>query len=78
MRLPSKRQYPDYYVQIKKPIALDDIKAQLDHVAYASFHDVKHDLETCFRNAKRYNIRDSQIFQDAKTLHVSSPQDRTF
>ncbi|KAH9829449.1 Bromodomain-containing protein [Rhodofomes roseus] len=69
MRLPSKRQYPDYYVQIKKPIALDDIKAQLDALAYASFEDAKHDLETCFRNAKRYNIRESQIFQDAKVLH---------
>ncbi|TFY61151.1 hypothetical protein EVJ58_g4698 [Rhodofomes roseus] len=61
--------YPDYYVQIKKPIALDDIKAQLDALAYASFEDAKHDLETCFRNAKRYNIRESQIFQDAKVLH---------
>lgn len=71
MRLPSKRQYPDYYVQIKRPIALDDIKAQLDALAYASFTDVKHDLEACFRNAKRYNIKESQIFQDAKTLHVS-------
>ncbi|KAH9923634.1 Bromodomain-containing protein [Fomitopsis serialis] len=69
MRLPSKRQYPDYYVQIKRPIALDDIKAQLDALAYASFTDVKHDLEACFRNAKRYNIKESQIFQDAKTLH---------
>ncbi|KZT73328.1 Bromodomain-containing protein [Daedalea quercina L-15889] len=69
MRLPSRRQYPDYYIQIKKPIALDDIKAQLDALAYASFEDVKRDLETCFRNAKRYNIKLSQIFQDAKVLH---------
>jgi len=69
MRLPSKRQYPDYYQQIKRPIALDEIKAQLDAGAYTSFEDVKQDFETCFRNAKRYNIRESQIWKDAKHLH---------
>ncbi|KAH9947106.1 Bromodomain-containing protein [Amylocystis lapponica] len=69
LRLPSKRQYPDYYQQIKRPIALDEIKTQLDAGAYASFEDVKQDFETCFRNAKRYNIRDSQIWKDAKHLH---------
>ncbi|KAL7285080.1 hypothetical protein ACG7TL_000172 [Trametes sanguinea] len=69
MRLPSKRQYPDYYVQIKRPIALDDIKAKLDAREYASMEEVLQDLETCFRNAKRYNMRESQIWKDAKFLH---------
>ncbi|KAI0936955.1 hypothetical protein AcV5_004968 [Taiwanofungus camphoratus] len=69
MRLPSRRQYPDYYQQIKRPIALDEIKAQLDAGAYASLESVKVDFETCFRNAKRYNIKESQIWKDAKYLH---------
>ncbi|GBE77565.1 Bromodomain-containing protein [Sparassis latifolia] len=69
LRLPSKRQYPDYYLQIKRPIALDDIKSQLDAGAYTSLEDIKQDFETCFRNAKRYNIRESQIWKDAKHLH---------
>ncbi|CDO73448.1 hypothetical protein BN946_scf185013.g83 [Trametes cinnabarina] len=69
MRLPSKRQYPDYYAQIKRPIALDDIKAKLDAREYASMEEVMQDFETCFRNAKRYNIRESQIWKDAKFLH---------
>ncbi|EED79702.1 predicted protein [Postia placenta Mad-698-R] len=69
MRLPSKRQYADYYQQIKRPIALDDIKSQLDIGAYQSFEDVRQDLETCFRNAKRYNMKESQIWKDAKSLH---------
>ncbi|KAI8990698.1 Bromodomain-containing protein [Trametes punicea] len=69
MRLPSRRQYPDYYVQIKRPIALDDIKAKLDAREYASFEEVLQDLETCFRNAKRYNMKESQIWKDAKFLH---------
>ncbi|KAI0078855.1 Bromodomain-containing protein [Panus rudis PR-1116 ss-1] len=69
MRLPSKRQYPDYYQQIKHPISLDEIKQQLDRGAYTSFEDVRQDLEQCFKNAKRYNMKDSQIWRDAKYLH---------
>ncbi|KAI0673783.1 Bromodomain-containing protein [Trametes maxima] len=69
MRLPSKRQYPDYYAQIKRPIALDDIKSKLDSREYTTIEDVRQDFETCFRNAKRYNMKESQIWKDAKFLH---------
>lgn len=70
LRPPNKRTYPDYYTVIKKPIALDKIKSQLDAGEYPSLIAVKNDLEQCFRNAKRYNLKDSQIFNDAKFLHV--------
>ncbi|TCD71196.1 hypothetical protein EIP91_012146 [Steccherinum ochraceum] len=69
MRLPSKRQYSDYYQLIKHPIALDDIKINIDNGYYLTFVDCVNDLETCFKNAKRYNVRDSQIWKDAKVLH---------
>ena len=72
LRLPSKRLYADYYDLIKKPIALDDIKRQLEHGGYATFSEVKQDFEQCFRNAKRYNVKESQIWRDAKHLHVCS------
>ena len=71
LRLPSKRQYPDYYEQIKRPIALDDIKRRLEAGSYAFFEEVKGDFELCFKNAKKYNMKESQIWQDAKHLHVS-------
>ena len=70
MRLPSKRQYPDYYVQIKRPIALDDIKRRLEGGSYAFFDEVRGDFEQCFKNAKKYNMKESQIWKDAKYLHV--------
>ncbi|TFK56612.1 Bromodomain-containing protein [Heliocybe sulcata] len=69
MRLPSRRQYPDYYQLIKRPMALDDIRAQLQRGQYISLDLVKTDLEQVFVNAKRYNLRDSQIWKDAKALH---------
>ena len=62
--------YSDYYTVIKKPIALDKIKSQLDLGEYQSLIAVKNDLDQCFRNAKRYNVKESQIFNDAKFLHV--------
>ncbi|KAI0094443.1 Bromodomain-containing protein [Irpex rosettiformis] len=69
LRLPSKRQYPDYYEQIKRPVALDDIKRKLESGQYANFEEAKHDFEQCFRNAKKYNMKESQIWKDAKHLH---------
>ena len=70
MRLPSKRQYPDYYDVIKQPIALEDIKVRLDGNKYTSLDDVRQDFELCFKNARRYNVRESQIWRDAKSLQV--------
>lgn len=71
IRKPSKRLYPDYYELIKHPIALDDIKKQLDTGGYSSLEEVKNDFELCFSNAKQYNQTESIIFQDAKELLVS-------
>ncbi|KIP11141.1 hypothetical protein PHLGIDRAFT_28067 [Phlebiopsis gigantea 11061_1 CR5-6] len=69
LRLPSKRLYPDYYEQIKRPVALDDIKRRLEGGGYAFFDEVKGDFELCFKNAKKYNMKESLIWQDAKHLH---------
>ncbi|KAH7886072.1 RSC complex protein [Phlebopus sp. FC_14] len=68
MRLPSKRQYPDYYNFIAQPICLDDIKKKIDAGTYPSLDEVRQDFELCFTNAKRYNMKDSPIWLDAKFL----------
>ncbi|KAG9124301.1 hypothetical protein FRC07_012101 [Ceratobasidium sp. 392] len=68
LKLPTKRQYPDYYVQIKQPIAFDDIRTKLDEKRYASFEDVKGDFDLCFTNAKRYNLKGSDIWNAARDL----------
>ncbi|KAG6889990.1 hypothetical protein C0995_012950 [Termitomyces sp. Mi166 len=67
-RRPSKRQYPDYYQIIQHPIALEDIKKQLDNGSYKTLEAVKQDFELCFNNAKQYNIKESDIYRDAKDL----------
>ena len=70
LRLPSKRQFPDYYQVIKKPIALEDIQKQLEDLEYSSLEELREDFETCFKNAKKYNVRESVIWKDAKSLQV--------
>jgi hypothetical protein len=71
LRRPSKRLYPDYYKLIQRPIALEEIKKQLDRGAYPSLEALKSDFELCFLNAKQYNMKDSEIWRDAKDLLVS-------
>ncbi|CAE7162353.1 unnamed protein product [Rhizoctonia solani] len=67
-KLPSKRQYPDYFELIKQPIAFDDIRAKLDAHGYASLEEVKADFDLCFRNAKKYNVKNSDIWNAARDL----------
>ncbi|WFD30454.1 hypothetical protein MSPP1_001475 [Malassezia sp. CBS 17886] len=75
LKLPSRRQYPDYYVVIKRPITLADVRNRLKQHEYASLHDVRQDLELVCNNAKRYNERDSDIWLKARDLH-SAIKDR--
>ncbi|KAF7347563.1 Stearoyl-CoA desaturase [Mycena venus] len=68
VRKPSKKLYPDYYVYIQHPIALEDIKKQLESNVYPTLEAVRQDFELCFENAKTYNMKDSVIWRDAKDL----------
>jgi len=67
-KLPSKTDYPDYYVLIKKPIDLLKISSKVDSGQYASMDDLEQDLVLMFDNACRYNEPDSQVYKDALTL----------
>lgn len=68
MRLPNRKYYPDYYEEIKQPIALNHIKANLNKNRYNNIKELAKDFQLMFNNAMHYNIEDSQIYKDAKTL----------
>ncbi|KAG0185397.1 hypothetical protein DFQ28_009395, partial [Apophysomyces sp. BC1034] len=79
-QLPSKRSYPDYYDIIKFPIALNNIKAKIDQNEYPSFAKFKADIDLMVANAKKYNIKESQVFEDAvkiQKLSKSWPTDES-
>ncbi|EAW09154.1 putative RSC complex subunit (RSC1) [Aspergillus clavatus NRRL 1] len=67
-RLPDKAMYPDYYVEIKDPIAIDIIKRKSKRKKYHSVDHFMRDMDLMFNNAKAYNQPDSQIYKDAVDL----------
>ncbi|KAJ5472482.1 hypothetical protein N7530_006483 [Penicillium desertorum] len=71
-RLPDKAAYPDYYMEIKEPIAIDIIKRKSKRKKYNSVDHFMRDLDLMFENAKAYNQSDSQIFKDAVDLQTES------
>ncbi|PLB51742.1 RSC complex subunit [Aspergillus steynii IBT 23096] len=71
-RLPDKSTYPDYYVEIKEPIAIDIIKRKSKRKKYSSVDHFMRDMDLMFNNAKAYNQPESQIYKDAVDLQVEA------
>ncbi|KAK2747302.1 hypothetical protein FQN57_002200 [Myotisia sp. PD_48] len=68
-RLPDKAAYPDYYHEIKEPMAIDLIKRKSKRKKYNSVDHFMRDIDMMFNNAKIYNLPDSDIYKDANELH---------
>uniref|UniRef100_A0A8C5H8V9 Protein polybromo-1 n=1 Tax=Gouania willdenowi TaxID=441366 RepID=A0A8C5H8V9_GOUWI len=66
--LPSRKEYPDYYQQIKQPIALQQIRAKMKNGEYESLDQLEADFILMFENAKRYNMSNSSIYKRAFRL----------
>ncbi|KAL3436043.1 hypothetical protein BDV09DRAFT_166184 [Aspergillus tetrazonus] len=71
-RLPDKGVYPDYYVEIKDPIAIDIIKRKSKRKKYNSVDHFMKDMDLMFNNAKAYNQPESQIYKDAVDLQMEA------
>ncbi|XP_043563791.1 protein polybromo-1 isoform X2 [Chiloscyllium plagiosum] len=63
LRLPSKKDYPDYYQQIKNPMSLQQIRQKLKNNEFENLDQMEADMNLMFENAKRYNIPNSAIFK---------------
>jgi hypothetical protein len=70
MKLPPKKRYPDYYVTIKKPIALDTILSRIEKEEYDDTEALKADLTLMTANAKKYNQKGSSIYEDTVAIQV--------
>ena len=69
-RLPDKQALPDYYLEIKSPMAYDVLKRKVKRKKYRSLEEFMADVNLMFDNAKSYNQDDSPIFRDAVALQV--------
>uniref|UniRef100_A0A8C8LSH2 Protein polybromo-1 n=1 Tax=Oncorhynchus tshawytscha TaxID=74940 RepID=A0A8C8LSH2_ONCTS len=68
LQLPSRKEYPDYYQQIKHPIALQQIREKMKNGEYESVEQMDSDLTLMFENAKCYNVPTSGISKRALRL----------
>ena len=68
MKLPTPRQYPEYYLIIKKPMDFVTVQRRLKAGKYRDNEAFRQDMELIFSNAKFFNREDSQIYIDADIL----------
>ncbi|KAL8732176.1 MAG: hypothetical protein Q9166_002923 [cf. Caloplaca sp. 2 TL-2023] len=67
-KLPDKTTMPEYYQEIREPIAIEIIKRKQKRKKYQSVDHFMRDIDTMFNNAKQYNQDESQIYKDAVIL----------
>jgi hypothetical protein len=68
MTLPSRRQYPDYYTLILKPISIANIQKFVRGDRYQSLGEYIAAWHQMFGNAREYNVEGSDIYEDANEL----------
>ncbi|XP_012684837.2 polybromo 1, like isoform X5 [Clupea harengus] len=68
LQLPSRREYPDYFQQIKQPISLQQIREKMKNGEYEATEQMDADLNLMFENAKHYNVPNSSIYKRAHRL----------
>eukprot|EP01132_Coremiostelium_polycephalum_P012399 gene12399-15145_t len=67
-KLPSKREYPDYYTVIREPIDMKILKERIIGQKYGTPANFAANVNVMFYNAQFYNCSDSQVFKDAVYL----------
>ena len=70
VKLPSRRDFPDYYMIIQEPISMDQVLKKIKKEEYSTLNDMKRDIHTLCSNAKTYNEDGSLIFVDAVSIQV--------
>lgn len=68
MKLPSRRELPDYYEVIKKPLDIKKILARIEEAKYVDFADLEKDFFQLCQNAQIYNEEASLIYEDSIVL----------
>ncbi|ORZ14387.1 SNF2 family N-terminal domain-domain-containing protein [Lobosporangium transversale] len=71
LHLPSKKEYPEYYQIITRPIAMDIIKKRMRSTHYKSPAQFKEDVHLMFQNARTFNQEGSWVYVDSERLEVT-------
>ena len=70
IKLVPKTQYPDYYIIITNPIAMENIQKKINRQDYQGLREFRDDIRLLCNNARTYNEDGSLLFQDANDIEV--------
>ncbi|KAF3849366.1 hypothetical protein F7725_015863 [Dissostichus mawsoni] len=65
VQLPSKKEVPEYYELIRKPVDFRRIRERVRNHKYRSVVDLEKDVFLLCHNAQTYNLEGSQIYEDS-------------
>ncbi|MCJ1476820.1 hypothetical protein MMC13_005489 [Lambiella insularis] len=71
IKLVPKAQYPDYYIVITNPIAMDNIQKKINKNEYQSLREFRDDIRLLCTNARTYNEDGSLLYQDANDIEAA-------
>ncbi|CAE6513092.1 unnamed protein product [Rhizoctonia solani] len=66
--LPDKKEYPDYYTLIQKPIAMSHMRKRAASGYYKTVSQYRDDWRLMFNNARTYNTEESWVYQNADIM----------
>ncbi|XP_059498560.1 probable global transcription activator SNF2L2 [Stegostoma tigrinum] len=68
IQLPSRKELPEYYELIRKPVDFKKIKDRIRNHKYRSLGDLEKDVMLLCHNAQTFNLEGSQIYEDSIVL----------
>ncbi|KAK8725983.1 hypothetical protein OTU49_010589, partial [Cherax quadricarinatus] len=68
MKLPSRRELPDYFAIIRRPIDICKILSKIDEGRYEDVNDLQSAFMLLCRNAQEYNEESSIIYEDSVVM----------
>ena len=70
MKLPPRKELPDYYKMIKEPMDISRIWFKIEDGEYNDILELEKDFEILCKNAQKYNEDGSLIYQDSVILQT--------
>merc|ERR1712173_354116 len=67
-KLPSRKELPDYYEVIRRPVDIAKIQQRIDDDKYDEMDSLERDFMTLCKNTQQYNEDGSLIFEDSIVL----------
>ncbi|XP_048651054.1 transcription activator BRG1 isoform X3 [Marmota marmota marmota] len=68
IQLPSRKELPEYYELIRKPVDFKKIKERIRNHKYRSLSDLEKDVMLLCQNAQTFNLEGSLIYEDSIVL----------